>query len=510
MELLHLVAFPLLRLSIPFLVFSIAAGRIIYALWLSPYSHVPGPRLCKITGFWIIYHDMMLQRNQKIYQWHEKYGSIVLIAPGQVSVSTANVTRQIYTSSGYHPKSAYFNNFIMYGERPIFSTLDCREHRRLRKRTFSFYQPTSIYKPAVLEPIRHQMLLFLRQLETDAQAQETLDILPRCNMYSFDNITRLIYGPHHCARTVEPTQQERIILDGWKECEVWNNFQYNFPHIYRLVKLAICQASRNPNFLTAEERLSEWNMAKLTSSLEKPDTIVAGTLMGQLYEARTEHGEPLPFSWMGAELLDNIQAAQTTVALALTYALWDLACHPQWQHQIRQELLTKPLCDDGFPSFADINSAEVLDACIRESSRLNPLSSGRAERVVPETKIYDNVVIPAGTIISTSTAAIHRSPDAFAEPHEYRPDRWLQADTAQLRAMESCYMPFGYGARLCLGKAFALAEIKIMMACLLLRFQLSEDAQSLTNAQTMTQLGTQNALPRGLRCDIKIRSLDVN
>lgn len=76
--------------------------------------------------------------------------------------------------------------------------------------------------------------------------------------------------------------------------------------------------------------------------------------------------------------------------------------------------------------------------------------------------------------------------------------------------MESCYMPFGYGARLCLGKAFALAEIKIMMACLLLRFQLSEDAQSLTNAQTMTQLGTQNALPRGLRCDIRIRRLDAN
>lgn len=73
--------------------------------------------------------------------------------------------------------------------------------------------------------------------------------------------------------------------------------------------------------------------------------------------------------------------------------------------------------------------------------------------------------------------------------------------------MESCYIPFGYGARLCLGKAFAVAEIKLLLAALLLNFDIHENEQSSTNASTMSQLGTENALPRGLRCDVLFRRL---
>lgn len=111
------------------------------------------------------------------------------------------------------------------------------------------------------------------------------------------------------------------------------------------------------------------------------------------------------------------------------------------------------------------------------------------------------------TIVSTSTLAIHHRPEVFIDAHTYRPDRWLEADEATLRAMESCYMPFGYGARLCLGKAFAVAEIKLLIAGIVMEFGLSDDPQSATTGWTMQQLGTQNAMPRGRRCDIKFRQL---
>lgn len=68
-------------------------------------------------------------------------------------------------------------------------------------------------------------------------------------------------------------------------------------------------------------------------------------------------------------------------------------------------------------------------------------------------------------------------------------------------------MPFGYGARLCLGRAFAVAEIKILMAYMLLQFEFRGDLNSSTDKESMKQLGTQNALPRGLRCDIAVRAL---
>lgn len=71
--------------------------------------------------------------------------------------------------------------------------------------------------------------------------------------------------------------------------------------------------------------------------------------------------------------------------------------------------------------------------------------------------------------------------------------------------MEKLYMPFGYGARVCLGKAFATVEVKLLVACLLLEYSISEDPSSLTNIKSMVQLGTQDAWPTGLRCDLKVQ-----
>jgi cytochrome P450 len=71
--------------------------------------------------------------------------------------------------------------------------------------------------------------------------------------------------------------------------------------------------------------------------------------------------------------------------------------------------------------------------------------------------------------------------------------------------MERFYMPFGYGARVCLGKAFATVEVKLLVACLILHYSISEDPSSSTNIKSMAQLGTQDALPKGLRCDLKVQ-----
>jgi hypothetical protein len=148
-----------------------------------------------------------------------------------------------------------------------------------------------------------------------------------------------------------------------------------------------------------------------------------------------------------------------------------------------------PVQEDGFPSFSDINKAPILEACIKESYRLNHISSGRAERVVPVGKEYDGVFLPKSVstetpiintkqdglifdlqkIVSTSTLAIQHSQSVFTQPHIYNPDRWLQANPDQLRIMERFYMPFGYGARVCLGKVFAIVEVKLLVACLLLQ-----------------------------------------
>jgi hypothetical protein len=376
---------------------ALVLGRVIYALHFSPYRHIPGPRVCKITRYWTLWHDIRLRRVEKIHEWHRRYGDVVLIAPGEVSFSDALSAREIYSASCGLPKSRYFDNFLAYCHRSVFCTLGVKEHQEVLKRTIAFYRPTSVFKSAMLQPLRDNVKKTLNQLVRRTEnGHATLDILIFCNFFSFDNITRLLYGPDLCTRTIEHESCfERTILAGWMTVELWNNLLYNFPVAHKAIKVIFSYCSNKPDFFAADDKLADWNMRRVDAALRKPADMAVNSLLYVLSTAKTPDGEPLPKSWIAAELLDNIHAAQSTVALALTYLLWNLANCSEWQRRIREELSAMPLKEDGLSAFSILQSAPILDACITESSRLHPLSSGRAERVVPTARVFNGIVLPA-------------------------------------------------------------------------------------------------------------------
>lgn len=388
---------PVILAGIIFLVVFVV-GSVVHTLWFSRDSHIPGPRLCKITRLWLAYFDITLQRTGKIHEWHQQYGPVVLIAPGEVSFSQPSATREIYGAGGRHPKSHYFDHFISYGERATFNTLDYSQHRERRKHSFAFFQPTSIYKSSIVNPIRSRMIAFLDQVDKGVQVTYTLDFFRHVNLYAFDNITRLLLGLNHCSHTIETPCPERSVLEGLKECEVWNSLLFEFPLAHKIVKFVVSRCEGKPQFLTAEDSLKDWNSQRVTKILDGPSYFNQDNdcLLQRLQECKTGDGEPLTASWIKAEMLDNLNAAQTTVTVALTYVLWNIARNPGWQDRVREEIVRLPVQEDGFPSFSDVNSAPVLDACIKESYRVNPISSGRAERVLSVGKEYDGVFLPSG------------------------------------------------------------------------------------------------------------------
>lgn len=69
--------------------------------------------------------------------------------------------------------------------------------------------------------------------------------------------------------------------------------------------------------------------------------------------------------------------------------------------------------------------------------------------------------------------------------------------------MDAHYMPFGYGARTCLGKAFADVQVKLLVAAVILNFELFP----VSKEADMVQMGTQNALPVGLKCELRFARL---
>lgn len=96
-------------------------------------------------------------------------------------------------------------------------------------------------------------------------------------------------------------------------------------------------------------KLADWNMRRVDTALRKPADVAVNSLPHVLSTAKMPNGEPLPKSWIAAELLDNIHAAQSTVALALNHVLWNLANCLEWQSQIREGFFALPLQVDGLP-----------------------------------------------------------------------------------------------------------------------------------------------------------------
>ena len=193
------------------------------------------------------------------------------------------------------------------------------------------------------------------------------------------------------------------MLIGLKQFQVWGPLKFNFPLLARLpllTKHILPQEFHDS--LTADGRLAAWNWNKFISASEDEQGVDDHTLLQRLLRIRDKDGKPLETNYIAVELYDNLIAGQETTAVALTYVAYHLAKQPFWQAKIRAELRALPVQEDGFPSLADIEAAPLFDAFIHEVYRVNPGSSGRQERHIPDGgKEYNGVYLPQGVCCRT-------------------------------------------------------------------------------------------------------------
>lgn len=94
-----------------------------------------------------------------------------------------------------------------------------------------------------------------------------------------------------------------------------------------------------------------------------------------------------------------------------------------------------------------------LQAVIKEAIRLHPGVGVPLERVVPDGGAeLCSQYLPAGTEVGINAWVVHRDEGVWGrDAHEFRPERWIDAEPEQLKKMEHCFFSFGGGARTCIG-----------------------------------------------------------
>jgi cytochrome P450/predicted unusual protein kinase regulating ubiquinone biosynthesis (AarF/ABC1/UbiB family) len=186
-------------------------------------------------------------------------------------------------------------------------------------------------------------------------------------------------------------------------------------------------------------------------------------ILSLLVQATHEDGRPLEDQALRDELMTMLLAGHETTATALAWAVSHVLSHPEVRVRILDELRQAGLA----PLDPErVTRLEYLDAVCRETLRLTPIIPLVGRRLTRPMRI-GGVDLPAGVVASPCIYLAHRRPERWPEPERFRPERFLETKPTPYE-----FLPFGGGVRRCLGMAFALVEMKIVLAEVLTRVEL--------------------------------------
>ncbi|KAI9251384.1 cytochrome P450 [Phascolomyces articulosus] len=199
------------------------------------------------------------------------------------------------------------------------------------------------------------------------------------------------------------------------------------------------------------------------------------TLM--LEAAEEESGNKMSDEEIKSNLCGFFIAGHDTTAIALSYAMYNLATHPEVQKKAREEVIKvlgdKPM--DVLPTIEQIKEMPYIQMIIKETLRRNTVAQNIVTRAVPEDTDLDGCVIPKGTRVTMDMMGLHRNPKIWKNPDEFDPERFAPGGEAEMAAKKNgmAWMPFSNGARMCIGVNFSLNEQRVFLPMLLRKYELS-------------------------------------
>jgi cytochrome P450 len=184
-----------------------------------------------------------------------------------------------------------------------------------------------------------------------------------------------------------------------------------------------------------------------------PGHDILGLMMSARYDDGTTFAE--------AEICDHLRsllfAGHETTTIALAWTFYHLHRDPAHLARVMEEI--DGLGPDPDPdAFA---SLPFLEAACHEALRMNPPVVDTA-RITRRPFDLAGYTIPAGEAIRPSLTLLHARPEIYPEPDRYRPERFLERQPSPFE-----FIPFGGGARRCLGASFAMYEMKVVLGTLL-------------------------------------------
>jgi cytochrome P450 len=216
------------------------------------------------------------------------------------------------------------------------------------------------------------------------------------------------------------------------------------------------------HFLRRRQQIDALIYAEIQERRQQADAS-RSDILSMLMSARDENGQTMSDVELRDQLVSLLLLGYETTAAILAWAFY-------WIHS-RASVLEKLLVEldalgDSIEPEA-IAQLPYLTAVCAETLRVNPIALICTPRTALEPLQIAGYHFDTGTILIPCIYLAHRQSEVFPEPEQFKPERFLNQKFSPYE-----YLPFGGGARGCIGMAFSMFEMKLVLATILSRYQL--------------------------------------
>ncbi|XP_019462537.1 PREDICTED: cytochrome P450 71A1-like isoform X1 [Lupinus angustifolius] len=176
----------------------------------------------------------------------------------------------------------------------------------------------------------------------------------------------------------------------------------------------------------------------------------------------------LTYDHIKAVLMDIIVASTDTTAATIVWAMTALIKNPRVMNKVQEEI-RKFEGEKDFIDEDDIQKFPYFKAVMKETLRLHLPAPLLVPREANENCIINGYQIKAKTIVYVNAWAIHRDPEAWKDPQEFYPERFLDS-AIDFQGQDFELIPFGAGRRVCPGLPMAIPALDLILANLLYSF----------------------------------------
>ncbi|XP_045709356.1 cytochrome P450 4F3-like isoform X3 [Phyllostomus hastatus] len=384
-------------------------------------------------------------------------------------------------SAAIAPKDMVFYRFLKawLGDGLLLSAGDkWSRHRRMLTPAFHF----NILKPYVKIFSKSTDIMHAKWQRLASEGNTRLDMFEHISLMTLDSLQKCVFGfDSNCQEKSSEyiaaiLELSALVTKRQDQLFLYWDFLYHLTPDGRRFRRA-CRLVHDFTDAVIQERRRTLPDQGVDDFLEAKTKTKTLDFIDVLLLSKDEDGKRLSDEDIRAEADTFMFEGHDTTASGLSWVLYNLARHPEYQERCRQEV--QQLLGDREPKeieWEDLAQLPFLTMCIKESLRLHPSVTAISRCCTQDIMLPDGRVVPKGVICVISIFGTHHNPTVWPDPEVYNPFRF-DPETAQERS-PLAFLPFSAGPRNCIGQTFAMAEMKVVLALTLLRFRvLPDDAE---------------------------------